>query len=160
MHLEYDFFSFLCSIIYKIRWHRDIVYACNHQCSCGIACYSKSKKIDLGTELLLFPMSLSNVEKEQQCTLHWFQSWSPMQKADFMKDLLEKASPCNVDTLFDAMHSLNVRDRPPSIFQCQVKLFTQWFEEYGLPKTGMHLWINFSKLIQCSFKHLMKNWHD
>lgn len=76
-------------------------------------------------------MSLSNVEKEQQCTLHWFQSWSPMQKADFMKDLLEKASPCNVDTLFDAMHSLNVRDRPPSIFQCQVKLFTQWFEEWS-----------------------------
>lgn len=95
-----------------------------------IALYSKSRKQTWG-ELLLVPMSLSNVEKEQQCTLHWFQSWSPMQKADFMKDLLEKASPCNVDTLFDAMHSLNVRDRPPSIFQCQVKLFTQWFEEWS-----------------------------
>ena len=76
-------------------------------------------------------MSLSNVEKEQQCTLNWFQSWSPMQKSDFMKDLLEKALPCNVDALFDAMHSLNVRDRSPSIFQCQMKLFTQWFEEWS-----------------------------
>ena len=76
-------------------------------------------------------MSLSNVEKEQQCTLNWFQSWSPMQKSDFMKDLLEKALPCNVDALFDAMHSLNVRDRPPNIFQCQMKLFTQWFEEWS-----------------------------
>ena len=76
-------------------------------------------------------MSLSNVEKEQQCTLNWFQSWSPMQKSDFMKDLLEKALPCNVDALFDAMDSLNVRDRPPSIFQCQMKLFTQWFEEWS-----------------------------
>lgn len=76
-------------------------------------------------------MSLSNVEKEQQCTLNWFQSWSPMQKSDFMKDLLEKALPCNVDALFDAMHALNVRDRSPSIFQCQMKLFTQWFEEWS-----------------------------
>lgn len=76
-------------------------------------------------------MSLSNVEKEQQCTLNWFQSWSSMQKSDFMKDLLEKALPCNVDALFDAMHSLNVRDRSPSIFQCQMKLFTQWFEEWS-----------------------------
>ena len=48
-----------------------------------------------------------------------------------MKDLLEKALPCNVDALFDAMDSLNVRDRPPSIFQCQMKLFTQWFEEWS-----------------------------
>lgn len=77
-------------------------------------------------------MSFSNVEKEQQCALHWFQSWSSMQKGDFLKDLLEKAVPCYVDTLFDAMHSLNVQDKPPSIFQCQIKLFTQWFEEWSV----------------------------
>ena len=51
-----------------------------------------------------------------------------MQKGDFMKDLVDKAVPANVDTLFNSMHTLNVRDRPPSIFQCQLRLFSQWFE--------------------------------
>lgn len=51
-----------------------------------------------------------------------------MQKTDFLRDLLDKAVPSNVDTLFDSLKTLNVSDRPPSIFQCQLKLFAQWFE--------------------------------
>ncbi|XP_046372671.1 uncharacterized protein C14orf119-like [Haliotis rufescens] len=72
-------------------------------------------------------MSTSCVEKEIQTVAHWFQCWSPMQKEDFYKDLVEKAAPPQVDALFDAMKTLNVQDRPPSIFQCQLKLFNQWF---------------------------------
>lgn len=75
-------------------------------------------------------MSLSNTEKEIECVIHWFTEWSVMQKGDFMKNLLEKAVPNHVDALFDAMHSLNVRDKPPTIFQCQLNLFTQWFETW------------------------------
>lgn len=75
-------------------------------------------------------MSVSNTEKEIQCVLHWFQSWSAMQKEDFLKDLLEKSDPSRISALFDAMDSLNVKDKPPSIFQCQLKLFSQWFETW------------------------------
>jgi hypothetical protein len=75
-------------------------------------------------------MSFSAVEKEIQCSIHWFQGWSEMQKNDFLKHLLEKAIPEKVCTLFDAMHALNVQDKPPSIFQCQLKLFSQWFNEW------------------------------
>ncbi len=50
-----------------------------------------------------------------------------MQKGDFLKDLIEKAVPSKVSTLFDAMETLNVQDKPPSIFKCQMKLFDQWF---------------------------------
>ncbi|KAK7104679.1 hypothetical protein V1264_019358 [Littorina saxatilis] len=75
-------------------------------------------------------MSTNNVEKEQQCVLHWFQGWSPYQKQEFLKFLLDRAIPQNVDTLFDAMHSLNVCDGPPSIFQCQLKLMGDWFTEW------------------------------
>uniref|UniRef100_A0A0B7BUX4 Uncharacterized protein n=1 Tax=Arion vulgaris TaxID=1028688 RepID=A0A0B7BUX4_9EUPU len=72
-------------------------------------------------------MSLSNVEREMQCVTHWFSGWSEIQKQDFQKDLLDKLIPTNVSTLFDSMKSLGVSDRPPSIFQCQLKLFSQWF---------------------------------
>ncbi|ESO94182.1 hypothetical protein LOTGIDRAFT_118580 [Lottia gigantea] len=76
-------------------------------------------------------MSTSCIEKEQQCVLHWFQGWSAMQKSNFLKDMLDKAVPNNVDALFDAMDCMSVRDRPPSIFQCQLKLFTQWFAAWS-----------------------------
>ena len=47
-----------------------------------------------------------------------------------MKDLVEKAVPEKVSTLFDAMESMNMADKPPSIFKCQIKLFEQWFSEW------------------------------
>lgn len=75
-------------------------------------------------------MAMSCVEQEIQCVVHWFQSWSEMQKVDFLKNLVEKAVPEKVSTLFDAMDMLNFSDKPPSIFKCQMKLFDQWFEEW------------------------------
>ena len=45
-----------------------------------------------------------------------------------MKDLVDKAVPEKVSTLFDALGSLDVQDKPPSIFKCQMQLFNQWFE--------------------------------
>ncbi|KAK6183225.1 hypothetical protein SNE40_010746 [Patella caerulea] len=76
-------------------------------------------------------MSSSCTEKELQCVLHWFQGWSPMQKDDFLKDMVDKAVPNNVDALFDAMDTMTVADKPPSIFQCQIKLFSQWFQGWN-----------------------------
>ncbi|ELU06515.1 hypothetical protein CAPTEDRAFT_138705 [Capitella teleta] len=77
-------------------------------------------------------MSITSTEKEILCAVHWFQSWSAMQKGDFMKDLLEKAVPQKVSTLFGAFESLNMQDsKPPSIFKCQLKLFSDWFAEWS-----------------------------
>lgn len=45
-----------------------------------------------------------------------------------MKDLIEKAVPQKVCALLDAFGSMNVQDKPPSIFKCQMQLFNQWFE--------------------------------
>ena len=36
-----------------------------------------------------------------------------------------------VDTLFSAMNNVTVDDKPPSIFQCQLKLFNQWYPEWS-----------------------------
>ena len=75
-------------------------------------------------------MSFTPTEKEIQCVVHWFQGWSRLQKQDFLKDLIDKAIPCHMDALFDSLRSMNVDDKPPSIFQCQMKLFNQWFESW------------------------------
>ncbi|KAL8619668.1 hypothetical protein ACOMHN_019723 [Nucella lapillus] len=75
-------------------------------------------------------MSHNHIDKEQECVLHWFRGWSQYQKQDFFKFLMDRACPPNVDTLFDAMHSLNMRDQSPSIFQCQLKLLGEWFTDW------------------------------
>ena len=75
-------------------------------------------------------MAKSNVEKEIKCVLHWFRDWSAFQRTDFMSNLVEKAVPQKVSTLFDAMTMLNMQDKPPSLFKCQLKLFDQWFCEW------------------------------
>lgn len=36
-----------------------------------------------------------------------------------------------VDTLFEAMDKVTVVDRPPSIFQCQLKLFNEWYDGWS-----------------------------
>lgn len=72
-------------------------------------------------------MSFGSAEREISIVVNWFKQWSDMQKGDFLKDLVEKAVPDRMDALFDTMKALNVQDKPPSIFECQMKLFNQWF---------------------------------
>lgn len=47
-----------------------------------------------------------------------------------MKDLVTKAHPNNVDFLMENMDAMNMNDKAPSLFECQIKLFTQWFEDW------------------------------
>ena len=76
-------------------------------------------------------MALSVQEQEVQTVLHWFTTWSKYQRQDFLVDLVNKAVPPDVDSLFDSMKTLTVNNKPPSIFQCQLKLFTGWFEHWS-----------------------------
>ncbi|XP_070578262.1 uncharacterized protein C14orf119-like [Ptychodera flava] len=69
-------------------------------------------------------------EKEIQAVIHWFVNWSSMQREDFIKNLLDKALPANVDALDNALNSLELAGQPPSIFKCQLKLFNGWFIEW------------------------------
>lgn len=84
-------------------------------------------------------MSQSPTEKEIHCVVHWFQAWSAIQKSDFLKELLDKAIPCHMDALFDSLKYMNVEDRPPSIFKCQMKLFNQWFDAWTQSERNMFM---------------------
>uniref|UniRef100_A0A4W5LF01 Chromosome 14 open reading frame 119 n=1 Tax=Hucho hucho TaxID=62062 RepID=A0A4W5LF01_9TELE len=60
------------------------------------------------------PLTLSYVTlQEQHCVLRWFLSW------------------INVCTLFESLKTLQVKDSPPNIFECQLRLWTQWFESWS-----------------------------
>uniref|UniRef100_A0A3Q3JNF2 Uncharacterized protein n=1 Tax=Monopterus albus TaxID=43700 RepID=A0A3Q3JNF2_MONAL len=69
--------------------------------------------------------------QEQRCVLSWFQGWTATQRERFLQDLLGKAVPGKVYTLLDSLSSLQVKDRLPNIFECQLRLWTQWFESWG-----------------------------
>lgn len=69
--------------------------------------------------------------QEQRCVLSWFQGWTITQKERFMQDLLGKAVPGKVCTLLDSLSTLQVKDKLPNIFECQLRLWTQWFESWG-----------------------------
>lgn len=78
----------------------------------------------------LEPISYVTLQ-EQRCVLSWFQGWTATQRERFLQDLLGKAVPGKVCTLLDSLSTLQVKDRLPNIFECQLRLWTQWFESWG-----------------------------
>ncbi|XP_062850012.1 uncharacterized protein C14orf119 homolog [Trichomycterus rosablanca] len=78
------------------------------------------------------PVPLSYVTlQEQRCVLNWFFGWGPSQRKRFLEDLISKAVPRKVSSLLEQLNTLQVKDRPPNIFECQIRLWTQWFESWS-----------------------------
>ncbi|XP_037132594.1 uncharacterized protein C14orf119 homolog [Syngnathus acus] len=88
------------------------------------------------------PVPISYVSlQEQRCVLSWFQSWNSSQRERFLQDLVGKAVPGKVCTLLDSLSTLQVKDRLPNIFECQLRLWTQWFESWGEEERNHFLYI-------------------
>ncbi|KAI1901264.1 hypothetical protein AGOR_G00032530 [Albula goreensis] len=86
------------------------------------------------------PAPLSYVTlQEQRCVLSWFQGWGALQRQRFMQDLLAKAVPGKVCTLLDQLNTLQVKDRPPNILECQLRLWSQWFESWSEEERNIFL---------------------
>ncbi|XP_070775436.1 uncharacterized protein C14orf119 homolog isoform X2 [Enoplosus armatus] len=75
------------------------------------------------------PISYVSLQ-EQRCVLSWFHGWTAAQRERFLQDLLGKAVPGKVCTLLDSLSTLQVKDRLPNIFECQLRLWSQWFESW------------------------------
>lgn len=73
--------------------------------------------------------TLSN-QAQLRYVLQWFQEWSEMQRGDFLSILIEKCGPGGlVNGLVSSLESLVCNDdakKPPSLFECRVKLFREW----------------------------------
>ncbi|KAG7204027.1 hypothetical protein KM043_001886 [Ampulex compressa] len=72
---------------------------------------------------------LSN-DAQLRYVVEWFREWSEMQRNDFLEVLMERCGPPGlVNGLVSGMETLGYAqdtDRPPSLFQCRVKLFREW----------------------------------
>ncbi|KAM0730228.1 Uncharacterized protein ACS0PU_004105 [Formica fusca] len=76
---------------------------------------------------------LSN-EAQLRYMIEWFQEWSEMQRNDFLGVLLENCGPPGlVNGLVAGMEKMDCEgsDRPPSLFQCRVKLFKEWSSNWS-----------------------------
>uniref|UniRef100_A0A7N5K5I9 Uncharacterized protein n=2 Tax=Ailuropoda melanoleuca TaxID=9646 RepID=A0A7N5K5I9_AILME len=78
------------------------------------------------------PMSYIT-SQEMKCILHWFASWSGPQRDRFLQDLVAKAVPGKLQPLLEGLEQLSVSgaNRPPCIFECQLRLWDQWFRGWA-----------------------------
>ncbi|KAF8793647.1 Cell division cycle protein 23 like protein [Argiope bruennichi] len=76
-------------------------------------------------------MSLTSEEQEIRCVQHWFQNWTPPQRAEFLNLLIDKYSPDTLD-LGRNFELLQISSNCPSVFECQLKQFSLWFDEWSL----------------------------
>lgn len=66
--------------------------------------------------------------------LQWFQEFSEMQKSNFLPILLNKFSTkTNVNGLIPGLENLATGQnrRPPTLFQCRMKLFEEWAQNWS-----------------------------
>lgn len=82
-------------------------------------------------------MSLTN-EVQIQYVIKWFQEFSEMQREDFLNVLLESHNSTGVNGLVTGLDDLNCAEdsnkKPPSLFQCRVKLFREWSQNWSQPE--------------------------
>ncbi|KAM8763952.1 uncharacterized protein C14orf119 homolog isoform 2-T2 [Rhynchonycteris naso] len=78
------------------------------------------------------PMSYIT-SQEMKCILHWFANWSGPQRERFLQDLVVKAVPGKLQPLLESLEQLSVSgaNRPPCIFECQLRLWDQWFRGWA-----------------------------
>ncbi|XP_076314232.1 uncharacterized protein C14orf119-like isoform X2 [Tachypleus tridentatus] len=69
--------------------------------------------------------------EQLQYLLEWFQEYSSLQKEDFLLILRDKYAPGNPGTLSDSLRAVQLADRPVNIFQCRMKLFSEWFSSWS-----------------------------
>lgn len=80
--------------------------------------------------------ALSN-DAQIRYVIEWFQEWSEMQRGDFLSVLLERCNSSGlVNGLLSGIETLCKEDsnRPPSLFQCRVKLFREWSQNWSPPE--------------------------
>ncbi|KFM72952.1 hypothetical protein X975_03776, partial [Stegodyphus mimosarum] len=76
-------------------------------------------------------MSFSPEEEQIRCTLHWFHNWNNTQRKEFL-DVLKTQHLSHAEDLASSFESLKISRRSPSVFECQLKQFSLWFDEWSM----------------------------
>lgn len=75
-------------------------------------------------------MSFSPEEQEIQIVQHWFRNWSESQRLKFLTFFVEKIEP-SVTNLECTLENLSFEGQSPTIFQCQLRQFSSWFDHWS-----------------------------
>lgn len=79
--------------------------------------------------------TIQSNDAQLRYVIEWFQEWSEMQRDDFLAVLVERCSPEGlVNGMLSGMENMSCKDestRPPSIFQCRIKLFREWSQNWS-----------------------------
>lgn len=73
-----------------------------------------------------------NFQSQLSYLVQWFHEWSEMQRSDFLPILTQKFGiKTHVNGLLPGMEGIaNWEEKPPSLFQCRVKLFREWSDNW------------------------------
>lgn len=73
-----------------------------------------------------------NIQSQLSYLVQWFHEWSEMQRSDFLPILSQRfGSKSYVNGILPGMEGVsNWEDKPPSLFQCRVKLFREWSDNW------------------------------
>ncbi|XP_044010063.1 uncharacterized protein C14orf119 [Aphidius gifuensis] len=78
--------------------------------------------------------SILSSQAQLRYIVEWFQEWSDMQRMDFLNIFIEHCGPPDmVNGIVSGIEGLGCKDeptRPPSLFQCRVKLFQEWSQNW------------------------------
>lgn len=70
------------------------------------------------------------VQTQIVTVMHWFANWTCHERDEFMTTLVHKAVPNKLLTIVDSISSLGVSDCEQTVFACQLRLFSQWFNSW------------------------------
>lgn len=76
---------------------------------------------------------IPSLQSQLQYLVEWFQEFSEMQRNDFLPVLIQRFGHKEYVNGFlpEMENENNFNDRPPSLFQCRIKLFLEWTESWG-----------------------------
>lgn len=82
-----------------------------------------------------------NIRAQIGYLVQWFHEWSEMQRSDFLPILSQKfGSKSYVNGLLPGMEGIsNIEDKPPSLFQCRIKLFREWSDSWSCEEKDQFL---------------------
>ena len=81
----------------------------------------------------------SAADEQMSAVLYWYENFTSSQRDAFMKDLLCKAVPHKMFAVIDAMNGLTMDNELQSMFQCQMRLFDNWFRQWTVAQRNQFI---------------------